>query len=134
MISPWVGVCKPSTLSYTRSMADGNENRLWSIDTKEDRGGIPLWPVFLILLLGAFVIGGLSVPCMGLRMDYLRHAPENSPMDFWQMQCAKEQGACVCRQETSGITGGPRCEFSGDLMVRCQRVSADEGRPRSADE
>lgn len=106
-------------------MSDGNESRLSSIATGGDRNGLPLWPIFIILLIGAIVLGVLTVPCIELRLDYMRYAPEGSPMSVWQMQCEKEGGSCVCRQEASSVQGGDDCEFRSDLIVKCRAVPAD---------
>lgn len=102
-----------------------SDQRLWSIETGGGRGGVPLWPLAIILIIFACIMGVLSVPCVGLRFDYLRYAKDRSKMNVWQMTCQKEGGECVCRQKASQIKGGENCELRPDLRPKCRSVSAD---------
>lgn len=94
------------------------EQRLWAVNTKGSRDGVPLWPLAIILTIGAVVIGLLMLPCMGLRLDYLRYG--DGQMNVLQMECGKEGSECVCRQDAKAVRGGQSCVVRADLKVRCR--------------
>lgn len=106
-------------------MSDGNENRLHQIRTDQDRDGVSLGPIAIILTIGAGLIGFLTFPCVDLRVDYFLNGPDDSPMSVWQMRCEGEGLSCVCTQRADSMHGGSDCEVGPDLVVRCEKAPAD---------
>lgn len=111
-------------------MSEGQEQRLWQIDGGGDRNGVPLWPLAIILVIGAAVLGVISVPCNDLRFDYVANARDTSNMNWLLMSCTEEYRECVCRQKADSVQGGVDCEVRGDLIVRCRRPGAEESMRR----
>ncbi len=105
---------------------DPQTRRLTDIDNTSERDGAALWPIAIILVIGAGIIGTLMVPCIGLRINYIMNAPDTSKMSVWQMHCVPEGKDCVCTQSANAVQGGEACVVRKELRVQCRPIDTLE--------
>ena len=83
-----------------------------------------MWPVFVMLCVGAMLIGVLSVPCISLRAKYL--FGDDNRMSIFQMKCEQGLGnRCLCTQQAGDNMGGDNCRVGDDMVVTCQANSIE---------
>ena len=88
---------------------DAQQERLWSIERESGRGGIPLIPLAIVLLILGILAVVANDECFGFRLGYALNAPDNAPMSAFRMTCVREAGICSCRQTAGEVLGGKTC-------------------------